>query len=410
MINYDTILSTFDDKLTLMQWLQKVEQALEGAGLESVEIHQQSPTTAYFKFVFADGTSVTTPSITLPRGAKGDTGATGATGATGNGIASITKTGTIGLVDTYTILYTNGSTQTFTVTNGAQGEAGQDGQDGADGVGIDNVEINDNTGVLTVTLTDETEINAGNVYNIITISGTSGTITDPATLSILRNKNTVVQRAYNEGLMVWHHTDNLNHKQYFYRVTVDTSILNTGDVVQAQFVVDVSNGTWTYTEETVPFKINPEERILGVDIDGNNVASGRVLKADGNGNVEWQKESGGTKLYQHFLQYSGDTNTPSQVESIRFNFTIISTKATAYTSNDIVNILNTKGKPIYGFGYRYRVDTDPKVYEYITSVTTNTSGYLRFIAINNAVTSYTGGYTLTPNVTMNLYDTIIPIE
>jgi len=294
MINYETILSTFDDKLTLLQWLQKVEQALEGAGLESVEIHQQSPTTAYFKFVFADGTSVTTPSITLPRGPKGDTGATGATGATGNGIASITKTGTSGLVDTYTILYTNGSTQTFTVTNGAQGEAGQDG---ADGVGIDNVQINDNTGVLTVTLTDETEINAGNIYNIVTISGTSGTITNPATLLILDNKNTVVQRSYNDPLMIWHHTDNLNHKQYFYRVTVDTGVLNTGDVIQAQFVVDVSNGTWTYTEETVPYMINPEERILGVDIDGNNVTSGKVLTADGSGGASWESTSGGSALY-----------------------------------------------------------------------------------------------------------------
>lgn len=53
-------------------------------------------------------------------GAKGDTGATGSTGPTGNGIASVAKTGTSGLVDTYTITYTNGNTSTFTVTNGAE--------------------------------------------------------------------------------------------------------------------------------------------------------------------------------------------------------------------------------------------------------------------------------------------------
>ena len=52
------------------------------------------------------------------KGDKGDTGATGATGATGNGIASISKTGTNGLVDTYTIVFTNGQSTTFTVTNG----------------------------------------------------------------------------------------------------------------------------------------------------------------------------------------------------------------------------------------------------------------------------------------------------
>lgn len=54
------------------------------------------------------------------KGDKGDTGATGPTGPTGNGIASVAKTGTSGLVDTYTITYTNDNTSTFTVTNGAE--------------------------------------------------------------------------------------------------------------------------------------------------------------------------------------------------------------------------------------------------------------------------------------------------
>lgn len=52
------------------------------------------------------------------KGDKGNKGDTGATGATGNGIASITKTGTSGLIDTYTITFTNGNTTTFDVTNG----------------------------------------------------------------------------------------------------------------------------------------------------------------------------------------------------------------------------------------------------------------------------------------------------
>lgn len=40
-------------------------------------------------------------------------------GATGKGISSITKTGTSGLVDTYTITYSDSTTSTFTVTNGS---------------------------------------------------------------------------------------------------------------------------------------------------------------------------------------------------------------------------------------------------------------------------------------------------
>lgn len=52
---------------------------------------------------------------------KGEKGDTGDTGATGTGIASITKTSTSGLVDTYTITYTDSNTATFTVTNGQNG-------------------------------------------------------------------------------------------------------------------------------------------------------------------------------------------------------------------------------------------------------------------------------------------------
>ena len=42
-------------------------------------------------------------------------------GPSGKGITSITKTGTSGLVDTYTILYSDNTTSTFTVTNGSSG-------------------------------------------------------------------------------------------------------------------------------------------------------------------------------------------------------------------------------------------------------------------------------------------------
>ena len=49
------------------------------------------------------------------------------------GIIEIKKTGSEGLVDTYTIVYSDGTTSTFTVTNGAQGEQGMQGEKGEDG-------------------------------------------------------------------------------------------------------------------------------------------------------------------------------------------------------------------------------------------------------------------------------------
>ena len=42
----------------------------------------------------------------------------------GKGISSIEKTSTSGLVDTYTIRFNDGTTSTFTVTNGAKGDKG----------------------------------------------------------------------------------------------------------------------------------------------------------------------------------------------------------------------------------------------------------------------------------------------
>lgn len=74
MINYETILSSYDDKLTLMQWLKKVEDALKNASLSSVTIAQPADNQAIMTFVFADGSSIASPVLTLPRGEKGDKG------------------------------------------------------------------------------------------------------------------------------------------------------------------------------------------------------------------------------------------------------------------------------------------------------------------------------------------------
>lgn len=55
-------------------------------------------------------------------------------GPTGKGIVSVLKTGTVGLVDTFTITYTDATTSTFTMNNGSNGIDGVDGIDGIDGI------------------------------------------------------------------------------------------------------------------------------------------------------------------------------------------------------------------------------------------------------------------------------------
>lgn len=80
--------------------------------------------------------------------------ATFLSGADGRGIESVVKTATAGLVDTYTITYTDGTTSTFDVTNGRDGEDGQPGQPGApgqpggDGVGIVSITKTSTSGLV----------------------------------------------------------------------------------------------------------------------------------------------------------------------------------------------------------------------------------------------------------------------
>lgn len=85
MINWDSILSAFDEKGTLMKWLKKIETASKGSVITNVE-PIQNDTQLELKFNFEDGTSITSPAITLPRG---EAGLQGETGNNGNGIISI---------------------------------------------------------------------------------------------------------------------------------------------------------------------------------------------------------------------------------------------------------------------------------------------------------------------------------
>lgn len=109
-----------------------------GNGISSVVLNGDYTLT----ITFTDGTSYTTTSI---RGEKGDTG------DTGNGIQSIYLTGSTGtdpVVNEYTILFTDGSTTTFSVTNGETGATGATGATGETGNGIDSITLVSSVGLV----------------------------------------------------------------------------------------------------------------------------------------------------------------------------------------------------------------------------------------------------------------------
>ena len=84
--------------------LQAISDCIEGLvqGTDKA-VHSVEIDGSIITLTFADGTQETASAVNL------------------KGIVSITKTGTAGLVDTYTITYSDGTTDTFTVTNGTEG-------------------------------------------------------------------------------------------------------------------------------------------------------------------------------------------------------------------------------------------------------------------------------------------------
>ena len=67
-INKETIISVFDEKLTLMQWLKTINKALEDAVLTGVTINKKGNATLSFVFTFEDGTTLETDDLILQQG------------------------------------------------------------------------------------------------------------------------------------------------------------------------------------------------------------------------------------------------------------------------------------------------------------------------------------------------------
>ena len=142
-----------------------------------------------FDFTIPKGDTGATPNIQIGDVQTGDSSEVTRTGTdenpilnftlekgdTGNGIASIAKTSTSGLVDTYTITFTNGQTTTFEVTNGANGDVVD--------VQVDGTSVVDN-GIANIVGLAEMKQELEDMYNLLPkVSGTGETITLDGTVA-----------------------------------------------------------------------------------------------------------------------------------------------------------------------------------------------------------------------------------
>ena len=68
MLNYETLLSNYDDRLTLLEYLKKVEAALADASASSFSVTKTGNATLKFVLTFADGSTLESPEIVLQQG------------------------------------------------------------------------------------------------------------------------------------------------------------------------------------------------------------------------------------------------------------------------------------------------------------------------------------------------------
>lgn len=212
-INLKTLLSTFNEKGTLLKWLQQLEKALTQSVLESVTVTTSTAGSAVFSFNFADDTAIETPPVPLPRGEAGEAGTS---------IRTITE-GTPHIQDDFTITpftitLTDGTTIPFEVSaaNGAAAAAGKDG-----------------VGIEEITSGEPYESN-GDTVTPITITKTEG---EPIELSISAKNG--MNGTKGNGIVTVHAL--MHYTQDAETITVVEAVTDNGE--NPQFEVHARNGS-----------------------------------------------------------------------------------------------------------------------------------------------------------------------
>ena len=132
--NVDIYTITYSDGNTTCFTVTNVVDGEQGIqGITCQDGHTPIITISEDGYWVVDGEKTTTLAQG-PKGDQGEQGPAGQDGENGRGIQSIECTSSNGNVDIYTITYTDGTTSTFTVTNGVDGQDGAQGDQGIQGI------------------------------------------------------------------------------------------------------------------------------------------------------------------------------------------------------------------------------------------------------------------------------------
>ena len=293
----------------------------------------------------------------IPKGDKGDQGETGATGATGNGISNIVKTGTAGLVDTYTINYTNGSQATFQITNGEKGDTGATGN-----------------GIVSITKTST----SGNVdtYTVLYTNGNTDTIT--VTNGSVTSVNGLTGDVVLDADDIAYDTDNSVKDELDIKANVDgyyedLTAGNAEQIVSSIKVTDLS--PYNFRTSGGALDIGNREtvkKLIGCSLGWNQLI--KSLSSEG-----WTNEQGVTSSFADGVATVNNSGSTNNGIKIRDNINFVAGHKYFLTGEvkcetEYTNVV---------------IGTTATIGVYINGITT-TSSWAKYSAIKNCATSSYG--------------------
>ena len=318
MINKQTIISSFDEKGTLLKWLKTVEDALANASLSTVQLITISDDQIRLSFVFADGSSVTSPTIRLPQGPTGATGATGPQGPQG-------EQGPQGI-------------------QGPQGPKGEDGKDGSSVCILENAQA--------CTVLGDGYIDASGHLQVLT-SLSPRTFTDVGQIQGPQGEQGPQGPQGEQGLQGETGATGPQGPQgpagqNGVGVPAGGSI---GQVLKKKTATDYDT-EWATDTEGMSNPMTTAGAVIYGGAGGNPASlpigtAGQVLTVAQNGLVpEWQTPSGGAKIYYHKVIFSYVDSGVTKTENLYLWLVNASTQISSITSA----IFNNKSLIKYVFG------------------------------------------------------------
>ena len=213
--------------------------------------------------------------------------------------------------NSYYASVTNKDTNTFDI-DPAVDFRGATGSTGSQGVSVTGATINA-SGHLIISLSDGTSIDAGylpaNYDNTVTISSTSGTLTNDEYNKLLNDDSHII---YSGGV---YPKDSEDLSTIVYRR------VTSGSHASAVYKIEVNKSTKAYSVSSKGLTTNPE------DIDSYNESAGAVLLADGDGGAEWGTVSSG---YENTVSITATSGTFSDSDFAKLGYgdsTIVYTDA-----------------------------------------------------------------------------------